>query len=184
MNILSSGVFWGLMLILIGLSIILKIIFNIDIPIFRVVIGVLLIYFGMQIIFGSNFLFRKKVTVRNRQGQFREYNLKSGDNQYNVIFGTSRIDLTDRKNLEKDEIVEINVIFGSAFVYIDPTTPMQIEVNTVFGGATLPDKRFAVIGQEKFQTGDKDYTGNVLYLEVSSIFGSVQMIEKTNVNDA
>ncbi|MBW6516491.1 MAG: cell wall-active antibiotics response protein [Candidatus Cloacimonetes bacterium] len=184
MNILSSGVFWGMLLILVGLSIIIKIIFQIDIPVFRIIIGVLLIYFGMQIIFGSNFLYRRRVSQRRQEGTFREYNLQRGGNEFNVIFGRSKIDLTDRRELKSDEFVVVNVIFGSALVYIDPAIPMQIEVNTVFGDASLPDKKFAVIGQEKFRTGDENYNGKILYLEISSIFGSVQMVEKQEVNEA
>lgn len=181
MNILSSGVFWGLLLVLIGLSIIIKIVFNIDIPVFRVVIGFLLIYFGFQIIFGSSFLFRRRRAVQPRQTPNREYNLQRDNNEYNVIFGRSTIDLTDRRDLTRDTFLEINVIFGSALVYIDPTIPMQIEINTVFGDASLPEKRFAVLGQEKYRTGAKDYVGSVLYLKISCIFGSVQMVEKPGV---
>lgn len=179
MNFLSSGIFWGMFLILIGLSIIVKIVFNIDIPIFRIIIGALLIYFGLQIIFGSNFLFRRRIRMRHVERQYREYNLQRGTNEYNIIFGRGTVDLTGRVDATEDNLVSINVIFGSAYVYFDPHIPMQIEVNTVFGSANMPGKKFAVIGQEKFHVGDTEQDASFLYVEISTIFGSVELIEKT-----
>jgi predicted membrane protein len=178
MNIISSGVFWGLILILIGLSIIIKIVFNIDIPIFRVIIGLLLIYFGMQIIFGSNLSYRRKQRIRNNEKQYSEYNLRKGSNEYNVVFGRSSIDLTDRKDLDSDNFVGINVVFGSASVYIDPEIPTQIELNTVFGSANLPGRKSAMIGQQRYHFGKDSDQGRLLYVEISSVFSSVEIIEK------
>ena len=43
MGFLFSGVFWGGVLVLLGISIIIKVVFHIDIPVFRVVVALVLI---------------------------------------------------------------------------------------------------------------------------------------------
>lgn len=183
MNIISSGVFWGVFLILIGLSIIVKILFNIDIPVFRIVIGLFLVYFGLQVIFGSNFLLRRRGRrTKIKSEHYKEYNFQKRSNEYNVVFGRGEIDLTDRINLTSNEYVEINVVFGSALIYIDPKTPTQIEVTTVFGSADLPGRKSAAIGQEKYRTGD-DTAGKLLFIDISSVFAGVEVIERSSDED-
>jgi|SRR5690554_2187634 len=184
MNILSSGVFWGLILVLIGLSIIVRIVFNVDIPVFRVVIGLLLIYFGFQVIFGGSARSRRRADFQRSERSYRGYNIQKGNNQYNIVFSKGRVDLTDKKDLVADQYVEINVVFGSAVVLIDPEIPTQIEVNTVFGTASLPGRKLAMIGQERYRVGTEKGKGNLLYIEVSSVFANVEFIEKQSDEEA
>jgi hypothetical protein len=178
MNILSSGVFWGLILILIGISIIVRIVFNVDIPIFRLVIGLLLVYFGFQVIFGGSYRSRRRIDTQRGERSYRGYNIQQGNNQYNIVFSRGRVDLTDKTDLSTDQFVEVNVVFGSAVVLIDPEIPTQIEVNTVFGSASLPGRKLAMIGQERYRVGADRADGSILYIEVSSVFANVEFIEK------
>jgi predicted membrane protein len=174
MNVISSGIFWGLLLVLIGLSIIIKVIFHIDIPVFRIVIGLLLLYFGFQIIFGSSIRTKKKVVIENKS--YREYSTKSHSNEYNIIFSNGTIDLSDWQEKLSGNYIEVNVIFGSGLILIDPKMNLQIEANTVFGEAILPNNKVTFLGSKKEYTGTKD--SDLLYLAINTIFGNVTVREK------
>ena len=50
MSFLSTAAFWGVIIVLIGLSIILREVFHVNIPFVRIIFGVLLIYWGVKII--------------------------------------------------------------------------------------------------------------------------------------
>ncbi len=47
-----KGAFWGILLIFLGLMFILRAFFNISIPIFRLAIGLTLIYWGIETLSG------------------------------------------------------------------------------------------------------------------------------------
>jgi hypothetical protein len=49
-GILMSGVFWGSVLILLGLSVIIEHVFHINIPVFKMVFACLLIYLGIRLL--------------------------------------------------------------------------------------------------------------------------------------
>lgn len=53
MNFLSSGLFWGLILVLLGLSVILKSVFHINIPLIKILLAILLIYWGITLLIGK-----------------------------------------------------------------------------------------------------------------------------------
>ena len=50
---MGIGLFIGILIILLGLSIIINVIFHIHIPIFKILFGLFLIFIGLKIIFGS-----------------------------------------------------------------------------------------------------------------------------------
>lgn len=56
----DGGIFWGILLVVIGILFILKYSLHLNISIFRIVIAVILIYLGVSLIFGQ---FRVKVAL-------------------------------------------------------------------------------------------------------------------------
>ncbi len=72
MGFLFSDIFWGIVLILTGVSIILQLVFKINIPVFPIVIAFLLIYAGIRKTGSANTgirLYLKKGILRqSRQG--------------------------------------------------------------------------------------------------------------------
>lgn len=50
MKYLKKGTFWGIILILLGISIILKGAFNIYLPVIRILFGCILIYWGGELL--------------------------------------------------------------------------------------------------------------------------------------
>lgn len=143
-----------------------------NIPVFRIVISVLLIYMGLRILFGG-FAFEKS----NRNVIFNDNQIKvatAGD--YNIIFGRGIVDLTDY-SAEAHTRIEINTIFGSGVVKLNPDQPLKITVNSVFAGAKMPDGNMISFRKYIYQT--PGYQENKPYgeVEVNVVFGELQLTE-------
>lgn len=174
MNIISSGVFWGLLLVFIGLSIIVKVLFHIDIPVFRIVMGILLLYLGFHIIFGNSSKNReRKISIEKH---YRGNLTNSNSSEYNIVFSSGTIDLTDWQEKAGGNYIEVNVVFGSGVVLINPSMNLVIEANTVFGEAILPGNRVSFLGSKKLQLPTEGE--EVIYLGLNTVFGSVIVKEK------
>lgn len=135
MDFIFSNIFWGLLIILLGLSIFLKG-FNLHIPLVRVFIAIIIIMFGIKLLFGIKAHKYNKPKHYSRESTI---NYSSSRNEYNIIFSSGIIDLTDLPADAKD--VEINVVFGSGTVILPDSIAFNINPTSVFGSTVLPPKR-------------------------------------------
>ncbi len=174
MGFLFSSFFWGAVVILIGLSIILNAVFNIKIPVFSIIIALIFIYLGLKILFGSFGIKTSKNTV-----VFSSSDIKSSNKneEYNIIFGRGSIDLSEVELDDEFLDYEINVVFGKGDVVIDPTKPVIVKVSSVFSGAHLPDGNVAAIGNNSYVS--PGYVKGERYISVRAdvVFGELNIIE-------
>ena len=115
---MGSGLFWGIILIIIGISLIIKIVFNIDFPIFKILIAFFFIYLGLKIMLGDGFKF---FHGRNTETDvvFGESNFNSVNHgkDYNVVFSKGSFDLRN--------------------IVLNDSGPTYVKINTVFGYADM-----------------------------------------------
>lgn len=174
MGFLFSGLFWGVVLVIFGLTIVIKAVFKIDIPIFRIVFALVIIYLGLKMLFGG-FGIHKGTSVIFHEAKLRS----SGKNgEYNVIFGASDIDLTNIDISKESVFTEVNVVFGSSTVYIDENIPAVIKISTVFADSKLPKGNAGFFGDYVYKTENFIEDENCLTLEVDVVFGSVRIISR------
>ncbi|MCF7792543.1 MAG: hypothetical protein K9N09_01295 [Candidatus Cloacimonetes bacterium] len=169
MHFVFSGVFWGLVLVLLGLSMIIKIVFKIDLPIIRIVFAVILIYWGLKLLFGLSFSIKKDNDVVFNNADIEH--VQAGK-EYNVIFGKSNIDLRDFDLQNETAKVEINVIFGNGVIYLNPDIPARIKIDAVFAEAKLPKKTVSVFGDFIYDTPGYVEGEPYLLLNVDVVFGN------------
>ncbi len=175
MPFLFGGLFWGVMLVLFGVSMILRAVFNLDIPIFRIVFALVIIYFGIKLLVGrqafkneANFSMFRSSTVT----------MKESGGKYDVIFGQSNIDLTNIDISESSKKVSVDVVFGSGNLLIDPNIPMKLKVSTVFADCKLPNRNINFFGDSNYKTPAFVEGENYLLLNIDVVFGSVTITEK------
>jgi hypothetical protein len=106
MQFLFGGLFWGILLVLFGATIIVKAVFKINIPFFRIGFALLLIYFGARILFGGTGFKADRNTTMFSNTKV-EYLVPGSE--YNVFFGRSTIDLSDIDISSGKKKVEISV---------------------------------------------------------------------------
>ncbi|MGM0504252.1 MAG: YitT family protein, partial [Bacteroidota bacterium] len=93
---MGAGLFWGILLILIGLGIVIRVVFNIDFPLIKFIIAFFFIFIGIKILIG-NYSFSHAEADEDTTIFSESKVLGQDENfkEYNVIFGSTIIDLRD-----------------------------------------------------------------------------------------
>jgi len=175
MGFIFSGVFWGVIIILIGLSIILNVVFGIRVPFFRIAFALFLIWLGITLLTGGSFWSR----ARNK-AIFEEKRIDSitPNSKYDIVFGKGVIDLS--KVILEDKVfkVEVNTVFGSGTIQIAPEIPAKIEVNSVFASASMPDGNSIAFGQYTYKSDNLKEDTSYLLVRAHVVFGGLQIVKK------
>jgi len=174
---MSVSLFWGLLLILIGLSLIIKIVFNVDFPILKILFAFLFIYIGIKILIGRDF----SIFHHDENGQtilFSEKTLTSLEDgkEYSIIFGGGKLDLHNI-TLPDSQVVhcKINTIFGGTEIILDSESSVQIKANTAFAGTKMPDGNSSAFGSIHYNTDSSSNRKPRLVLETNTVFGGLNV---------
>ena len=174
---MSASLFWGILLILVGLSLILKIVFNIDFSIFRVIIAFFLIYLGVKLFIGKDFSLFPNAD-KDTQVVFSEKTIKTveGGKEYNVMFGGAKFDLREMPFPDSVALhIKINTIFGGTQVMVNPEVPIQVNSNTVFAGTKMPDGNTSAFGSLNYENESAKKGKAKLIIETNTVFGGLQI---------
>ena len=167
---------WGGLLIVLGISFIVKAFWGIDIPIFKPLIGLFFLYLGFTIIFAPstiNYSYQTKY-----EGEI--INITKTIHEYNVVFSKQTVDISHIKP-EADRLttVKINTVMGSTIVITNPQVPTRFIVSTVLANAELPNNSVTPMGNATFQTHGPDVQP-VLEIHLTTVLGSVTVVPETN----
>ena len=187
---MGFGLFLGIFLLLIGLSILLRIFTGIDLPLGRIALGIFLIYIGVRVLTGSSWTSCKHEW---REGLKNEHSVVFGEGtfkadaessskrskQFQIVFGKGTIDLAPLAALppeQRPESVEINVVFGEAVVLLDPATDVLIHANSAFGEARMPNGDLVAFGSMNQSYPKPQATGALPVLKINGnvVFGSLR----------
>lgn len=169
---LNSTLIWGVFLILLGTSMILKVLFDINIPIFKGALAIFLIYTGISMITGKGVSFNSCKIVQTETKQYKGYSKTTN----NSIFGSREIDLNQMPIPEQPKIIAVNSIFGSARIKLNPEIPTLIKIESAFGNVTMPDGKNLSFGDVVYNTHENSEP--LITLEVNAVFGHVEIFGK------
>ena len=172
---LFSGFFWGVILIVIGILIIIRVFLKVNIPFIRILFSLLLIYIGVRILMGGFRLKSAGNTVVFSESRIEVTELS---NEYNIIFGKGDIDLSKASPEDKGRRVKINTIFGRGEVKINPEMPVKIEIDCAFAEAKTPDGNQTFLGKYIYKTEKYSDDVNYLFIEADVVFGSLEIFNK------
>jgi len=165
MNFFFSGAFWGVLLILWGLSLVLKAFFpSIRMPLGTIFVSICIIIFGIQLLVGG-FGNRSRHSSRGVKTGYSDHQSNQYTEELNVVFSTDTLNLTGLDVSSHDRFVEINAVFGKAILYVDSTVPVRLEADAVFG-KVYKDSRL------KWASA----TETALIINADAVFGSVDII--------
>jgi hypothetical protein len=173
---INPGIFWGLILVIIGVTIIVRIFFNINL--FRILIALLLIITGIFILFGAKGLRRYRSTGReNIFGEKIIQETPRDKTEYNVVFGKS---VYDFRNFEfkddKSVRIRLTTIFGSSHIRINDNIPVKVKIDAAFSGAETPDGNTIVFGTSYYYTPSYREQDKHFYIEADVVFGHLQLV--------
>jgi predicted membrane protein len=174
--------FWGILIVLIGLAIIIKAVFPIDIPLFRILFGVLLIYLGVQLLLGwprwgrgigDEFKFSAfgERIIRLQPGQVPE-------DRYSVAFGNAMYDFTKVSLESRDIDVEVSVSFGKATIQVSQATPVVMEAGVAFGSAEFPDGSQVAMGKQTYRSENANSALHSLRIRSRVAFGQILLVRQ------
>jgi len=172
---MGSALFWGLLLIVLGFSFIFRIIFNIDIPLFKIFIAFVFIFLGFKMLFGSfgimNFERGRNDVIFN-ESTFRHFDDKT---DYNTVFGKGIFDFRDLDLETEKKFIRINTVFGGATIKLPREMPVRIKVDAAFAGANLPNGNSTAFGSSYYESPNLDRNSPYLDLKIDVVFGGIDI---------
>jgi len=155
MDIFFGNLFWGLLLVLFGLSIIFKG-FGLNIPLVKTFIAIIIIMFGVKLLVGGSSFgsWRKREIKTSTTSKHRK--------EYTMVFASGHQDL--RKHLKDIKELEITVVFGSGLIYLPDNIDFDIETTSVFGQTILPKA--------------PSNNGQKIRVDATAVFGRLEFVFK------
>jgi|WetSurMetagenome_2_1015567.scaffolds.fasta_scaffold00046_49 predicted membrane protein len=177
MGFLFSGIFWGSVLILLGISVIIRIVFNVHVPLLRIMFALVLIYLGIRVLVGGAWC---RWEGKNGTVMFSDVKteLVGDSSEYNIIFGKGVIGLNDSALAEKGKKIKVNTIFGAGELRVDPSVPAIIKVTAAFGGARMPDGNMISFGEYVYKTKAFSDSAKAIRVDAAVVFGGLEIIER------
>ncbi len=173
---MGAGLFWGILLILIGLGIVIRVVFNIDFPLIKFIIAFFFIFIGIKILIGNyNFGHGEVDEDTTIFSESKVHGLEEDFKEYNVIFGSSIIDLRDVDLTKSSKEIKINIIFGSSVLKLDENTPVRIKADAAFASAKLPNGNTAAFGTGRYENEYFKKDTNHIYIKGDVVFGSLEI---------
>jgi len=172
---MAPGLFWGVLLVLIGLAAIFRVVF--DVNLFGVLFALFLIFIGVSMLVGKPWMFRGHKDEKTTMFEDRSLKEQPKDRaEYNVIFGQSVYDFRDIQFPDNEPIrVKINTIFGNSVIKISRNTPVKIKSDAVFAGASMPDGNTVAFGSIQYATDTFGVALNQLIIDAPVVFGALQV---------
>lgn len=165
MNFFFSGAFWGIVLILWGLSLVLKAFFpSIRLPLGTIFISICIIIFGIQLLVGG---FGNKRSFSNKSVKhgYSEHKSRAYTEELNVVFSTDSLNLSSVDVSNQDRFIDVTAVFGRAILYVSEDIPVRLETDAVFG---------KVFKDSRLKLASNDETA--LVIQAEAVFGSVDIV--------
>lgn len=175
---MAPGLFWGIVLIVIGVSVIIKVVFNIHIPMFRIVAAFVLIFLAIRILLGpghKNFrTYDDSDDIIFNEKDFRDVDpLKK---EYNIVFGKANYDLRHMQLPEGNTYrMNFNVVFGGGNLILNDSIPVKIKSDAVFSGVKMPDGSSSVFGTSYYHSPGFNEERPYLYIKIDAVFSGIDI---------
>ena len=163
-----DGIFWGLFLVALGVWLIVRRSFPVRIPVIRILVAALFIWVGVRVLVGN-----PVVTDRNTAVFAPSAMTWSPDRsrEYNLIFSSGTIDLANASLTDAGTRLQVNVVFGSGILRIDPQTPARIDMSSAFGEIQAPNGRSIAFGDTVYTTPAYKEGAPALQIHATAVFG-------------
>ncbi len=169
---LFGGIFMGIIFLVVGVILLLNSFFNFNINIFKLIVGILIVLFGVFILF-NGFGLQDSRNIIFREGIIR---VSKAQDEYNIIFAAGTVDLSKLKIDSGTRKIKINTIFADGKVILNPEVPTVIKASSAFGELELPDKSSVIFSSKEYKTGEFGDNQDYLVIEASAVFGKLKFI--------
>ena len=168
-----DGIFWGALLIILGVWFIVRRSVPVHIPVIRIIIAVLLVYAGVRI------LARGPVSTDRNTAVFSESTMRYSPDrgrEYNLVFSSGAIDLSQAAPSGASIHAEVNVIFGSGTLRVNPSLPVRVNMSSAFGTVESPNGRSVAFGDMVYTTPSYRDGSPALEIHATAVFGRLTIL--------
>ena len=169
---LFGGAFMGIIFLTVGIILLLNSFFNFNINIFKLTVGIVVVLFGVFILF-NGFGFQDSRNIVFREGTIR---VSEVQDEYNIIFASGTVDLSKVKIEDEVKKIKVNTIFAEGKVILNPDVPTLIKASSAFGELELPDRSSVIFSSQKYRIGDISTNQGYLEIKASAVFGKLKFI--------
>lgn len=165
---------FGIVLILFGLVILIKALFGIDIPLFRILCGCGLIYWGINLITNLTLyppINHYQENIRFSSSIINLFGRIPIKKEYNTIFGKLNLTIADTIILDRPQYVKIRTIFGTTELTIPQDMPTQINMMSRFGSTQVVNQSTVSFGEKTVYLGPIRQNP-LLIIDIETIFGN------------
>ena len=167
-----GGYFMGIVFLVIGIVLLLNSIFNFNVHTFKLIVGIVIVLFGVFILF-NGFGFQDSRNIVFREGIIR---VSEVQDEYNIVFASGTIDLSKVKIEGEVKKIEVNTIFADGKVILNPNVPTLIKASSAFGELELPDRSSVIFSSQKYKIGDISTNQGYLEIKANAVFGKLKFI--------
>jgi predicted membrane protein len=181
---MQTGLVLGILFIIIGILILLKIFLPFNLPIFKILIGLFVIYLGVRIITGRPLFWKSKQSYSynsdNGSTVFSETSVdfENIKDRNSVVFGKTTYDFTNQKLDSVSKAIKIDVAFGSADILVSKNSPVIIQGTSAFGSIDFPNGNSISFGTLNYVGGGYKSAEPHLAIKLDVAFGGATIIEK------
>ena len=174
-----NSAFWGIILILIGALLIIKYVFDIQIPIGRIVIAVVLIYLGIRLLIGHQEHYWGMNIDTDNSAVFsdQQFTYSPERNNYNCAFGSCTLDLSNI-SITENKTIFVSVAFGEFRMKVNKDANFEIHSSTAFGSTQANDYSSNGFGQRTYYSPNFKSELPHLTIKTNAAFGSMKIIYK------
>jgi hypothetical protein len=166
MPALIDGIFWGVLFIALGVWIVLRHTLPFHFPVIRLLVAVLFVYVGIRVLVHGPFAGRHEPFFERHQ----KYTV-GWDRNYNIVFGSGDVDLSEVTLGSSSVRTEVNVVFGRGVLRINPALPVRIDMSAAFASVEAPDGRSVSFGDTVYTTASYRDGAAALDVRAVAVFG-------------
>jgi predicted membrane protein len=169
---LFGGVFMGIVFLTVGIILLLNTFFHFNINVFKLTIGILIILFGVFILF-NGFGFQDSRNIIFREGIIRVSEVQK---EYNIIFSSGTVDLSKIKIEDEVKKIAVHTIFADGKIILNPDVPTLIRASSAFGELEFPDRSSVIFSSRNYRIGDISTDQGYLEIEANAVFGKLKIM--------
>jgi len=165
--------FYGILLLALGAIILIRYILKVDLPVFKISLGLLLIFIGVSFFMNSS----EKDSEVNVIFSNKMIQAMNPEQNYTLLFARGTVDLAKLPPRSGAQKIKINTIFSSGTILIASQVPTLVKMNSAFSVAEMPDSSKISLGNCKYTTASYKKELPSVEVEAKVVFGQLKILD-------
>jgi len=168
-----DGIFWGAVLVAVGVWLVVRRSFPVRIPVIRIIVAALFVWVGVRALVGNPVVSDRNTAVFSQSAMAWSANRAR---EYNLVFSSGSVDLSRATVGDRSVHAEVNVIFGNGSLHINASAPVRVTMSSAFGTVVSPEGRSVAFGDLTYATPSWREGAPALDIHATAVFGRLSIV--------